>query len=112
MSDELRDHMRMLTEALEREQRRADELTQDLAIARSRGFDGSYDGTEVFIQWKGTDACFDFVCECGWDGHFDGDFAYVVKCGSCGQLWEMPWHLYPRKRQRDDGMTPVEPEQG
>lgn len=52
----------------------------------------------AFIQWKGTDVCMDFHCECGVMGHFDGSFAYVVKCGACGQEWEMPVHLVPRKR--------------
>jgi hypothetical protein len=51
----------------------------------------------VFLQWKGTDACFDFHCECGASCHFDGDFAYAVKCPHCGTVWEMPCILYPRK---------------
>lgn len=67
---------------------------------------------EVFIQWKGTDACFDFRCDCGWEGHYDAQFAYVVKCGGCGQLWEMPCLLYPRKSQRGDGIDPVEAQDG
>lgn len=52
---------------------------------------------EVFLQWKGTDACMDFHCECGAHCHFDGDFAYCVKCPHCGTVWEMPCLLYPRK---------------
>ena len=52
----------------------------------------------AFIQWKGTDACFDFHCECGEHNHFDGYFAYVVKCAKCSQEWEMPCILIPRKR--------------
>jgi hypothetical protein len=51
----------------------------------------------VFIQWKGTDACFDFYCECGEHCHFDGFFAYVVQCPVCEQKWEMPCFLTPRK---------------
>jgi hypothetical protein len=61
---------------------------------------------EVFIQWKGTDACFDFACDCGAHYHFDGFFAYFVKCGSCGQVWQMPIHLYP---QKTDGGPDCEP---
>jgi len=55
------------------------------------------EGAYAFIQWKGTDACFDFTCDCGAEAHFDGYFAYVVKCGACGQEWEMPSLLTPRK---------------
>lgn len=55
----------------------------------------------TFIQWKGTDVCLDFTCECGWGGHFDGYFAYVIKCAGCGRLWEMPCYLAPRLSQRD-----------
>jgi hypothetical protein len=41
--------------------------------------------TNAFLQWKNTDACFDFRCECGAKGHF----------------WEMPAMLFPRKSKRD-----------
>lgn len=57
--------------------------------------------THAFIQWKGTDVCMDFTCECGVNGHFDGFFAYVVECPGCGRLWEMPMILFPRISQRD-----------
>lgn len=49
----------------------------------------------VFLQWKNTDACFDFYCTCGEDSHFDGYFAYRVKCCFCGQVYEMPSTLVP-----------------
>lgn len=42
------------------------------------------------IQWKGTDVCLDFRCECGFRGHFDGEFAYHLKCEGCGRTWTMP----------------------
>jgi hypothetical protein len=67
------------------------------------------DGTSVFVQWKGTDVCLDFRCTCGWDGHFDGYFAYVVRCGGCDALWEMPHYLVPRKTT-GTAHTPVDPE--
>lgn len=51
----------------------------------------------AFIQWKGTDVCMDFRCDCGANCHFDGYFAYVVKCPHCGTKWQMPSHIYPRK---------------
>lgn len=44
----------------------------------------------AFIQWKGTDVCMDFCCDCGWRMHIDGLFAYNVKCSGCGQMWKMP----------------------
>lgn len=40
-----------------------------------------------FIQWKGTDVCMDFYCDCGWHNHYDGYFAYEVECGQCGEVF-------------------------
>lgn len=51
----------------------------------------------AFIQWKGTDVCMDFYCECDAHCHFDGGFAYTVKCPHCGTVWQMPFNLFPRK---------------
>lgn len=51
----------------------------------------------VFLQWKNTDACFDFYCSCGARCHYDGDFAYTVQCPHCETVWEMPSDLVPRK---------------
>lgn len=48
------------------------------------------DETSVFVQWKGTEACLDLHCLCGYHGHFDGLFAYFVGCGQCGRVYEMP----------------------
>lgn len=42
------------------------------------------------IQWKGTDVCLDFRCTCGYQGHFDGDFAYALACAGCGLVWTTP----------------------
>lgn len=68
------------------------------------GFNGTDPETQTgwvqpsaYVQWKGTDVCMDFHCECGAFCHFDGDFAYVVQCPHCLQKWEMPSTLYPRK---------------
>lgn len=87
-----------------------DSLSENSDSGPMRGFlDGEKgDKPEVFIQWKGTVACFDLNCDCGHHNHYDAEFAYVVKCGGCGQLWEMPCLLYPRKAE-DDGVRPVEP---
>lgn len=54
----------------------------------------------AFIQWKGTDVCMDFHCECGAFCHFDGDFAYTVRCPHCKTVWEMPCVVYPRKADK------------
>lgn len=68
----------------------------------ARSFDlGDHADTHAFIQWKGTDVCMDFRCECGVSGHFDGHFAYVVRCPQCGTLWEMPPILLPRRYAGD-----------
>lgn len=63
---------------------------------------------DVFLQWKGTDACFDFTCSaCGASGHVDADFAYRVQC-RCGAVYEMPNKLQPRRVEPDSGPV-VEP---
>lgn len=41
------------------------------------------EGTYGHIQWKGTDLCMDFTCECG------NSVAYAVKCEACGAVWGM-----------------------
>lgn len=46
-----------------------------------------------WIQWKGTDACFDVRCECGELGHIDGEFAYAIKCASCGRVYAVGQHI-------------------
>ena len=51
----------------------------------------------AFIQWKGTDVCMDFHCECGEHHHIDAMFVYNVKCHKCGVVWEIPCYLIPRK---------------
>lgn len=47
----------------------------------------------VGIQWKGTDVCFDFRCECGKDGHYDGYFCWAIQCPYCGARYDMPYTL-------------------
>src|ERR1700723_629744 len=73
-------------------------------MAGERGFLGGPDDQEpsVFLQWKGTDACFDFYCECGAHCHFDGDFAYFVQCPHCQVVWEMPCRMWPRRANKED----------
>jgi hypothetical protein len=44
---------------------------------------------ENFIQWKGTDICMDFWCECDTHNHYDGYFAYYVECKGCKQVYKL-----------------------
>jgi hypothetical protein len=48
------------------------------------------DGTNVFIQYKGTDLCADIYCDCGKHLHVDDYFAYAVQCPVCEAIYEMP----------------------
>jgi hypothetical protein len=44
----------------------------------------------AFLQWKGTTACLDLHCLCGAHLHFDGMFAYAVRCAHCERAYRMP----------------------
>ena len=70
----------------------------------------------INLQWKGTDACYDFYCPCGWQGsedptsdapnnHVDGFFAQEFQCGGCGRWWHLSNTVIakPGKFFRDDG---------
>lgn len=61
-------------------------------------------GTHAFIQWKGTDVCMDFHCDCGAWHHIDAFFVYAVRC-TCGQLWEMPHTVRPLKIEETNAPT-------
>jgi hypothetical protein len=80
------------------------------------------DECNVNLQWKGTEACFDFYCPCGkstdkgWPedeergviqghGHRDGFFQQEWQCEACGRWWHLPNRLFarPGKFFRDDG---------
>lgn len=62
----------------------------------------------AFLQWKGTDACFDFYCVCGKHVHCDGYFANYVECPHCNTVFEMPHMLYPTVIDRSAAL-PNEP---
>jgi hypothetical protein len=57
------------------------------------------DTPTIWMQWKGTDACFDFWCACtdedpeGDFGHADLRFAYAIECARCGRKYDMPQTL-------------------
>jgi hypothetical protein len=76
----------------------------------------------INLQWKGTDACYDFYCPCGGTsaatdpdsidrplveeghGHEDGFFKQEFQCAACGEWWHLPNRLYamPGKFFRDN----------
>lgn len=61
----------------------------------------------VFIQWKGTDVCLDFICVCGVQGHYDGFFAYALDCPSCDRKWIMPSVLQLAEGEPENGVSVV-----
>lgn len=65
--------------------------------------------TNVFLQWKNIKVCFDFTCECGAEGHYDGFFAQRIRCPMCGTVWDMPSTVYPRRVEDGDGSYDHEP---
>lgn len=46
-----------------------------------------------WIQWKGTNVCMDFYCKCGDGFHIDAEFAYNIKCPSCGTVYMWNGHI-------------------
>lgn len=40
-----------------------------------------------WIQYKGSNICVDIHCDCGELSHYDGDFAYAVRCPYCQKQW-------------------------
>ncbi len=69
--------------------------------ARGFGLVGN-DEPHAFLQWKATDAFFDFYCKCGAHCNFGGYFAYFVRCPHCKTVWQMPWDLFPRQVSEDE----------
>lgn len=61
-------------------------------FTRPEGSDAS-----MFIQWKGTQVCLDFMCECGAQSHLDASFAYYVRCPDCGAVYEMGTQVIAKK---------------
>ena len=46
-----------------------------------------------WIQWKGTTACMDIHCNCGWQGHVDSSFLYYIKCPKCKSIYMLNGHI-------------------
>jgi hypothetical protein len=47
----------------------------------------------AWIQWKGTDVCMEVHCICGAHLHYDGGFAYHVRCPHCQQVYECDGYI-------------------
>ncbi len=60
---------------------------------------------ESFIQWKGTDVCIDIHCRCGEHLHYDGNFAYSIRCHNCNTIWTLPTHLTLTEGTPPNGIT-------
>lgn len=48
------------------------------------------DPPSISVQWKGTDLCAGFRCQCGAEGHIDDYFCYSISCEACGQVYVLP----------------------
>lgn len=46
--------------------------------------------TDLYINWKDTDLCGNFRCECGSEFHIDAYFVFAVECSACGVIWKTP----------------------
>jgi hypothetical protein len=94
------------------EQHDAQQKGSDIPLSREFSYEDK-DFPYAFIQWKGTDACFDFYCKCRAHCHFDGYFAYYVQCPHCKTIYQMPFNLFPREVAQTDGSEPklLEPDE-
>lgn len=64
---------------------------------------------EIFIQWKGSNICLDFHCPCqpkdaAYSSHYDGDFAYAVKCPKCGAIWQLGTQVIVKRNDTYTGV--------
>ncbi len=69
-------------------------MSEPEAIADYKGFYNQVYGRDAatapshgWIQWKGTNVCIDLCCECGHNGHVDGEFFYFYECSACGRKY-------------------------
>ena len=69
--------------------------------------DEKHDYPHGWIQWKGTDVCMDLHCECGFRGHYDGDFCYHIKCPECGQVYECGGFIRLHKLEFEPDSTKI-----
>lgn len=63
---------------------------------------------DMFIQWKGTEVCLDFTCgACGRSSHYDGGFAYFLRCG-CGEVYRMGTQVIAKRTAADGSHESVQ----
>lgn len=62
-----------------------------------------------WVQWKGTDACMDFHCACGFFGHIDGDFLYYLRCPECKVVYMVNGHVELVPLTADEAQTVESP---
>jgi hypothetical protein len=65
---------------------------------------------ENFIQWKGTDICMDFWCDCGTQNHYNGYFAYYVQCKGCKQVYKLDSKVMMQKSELNKDHSPLQDE--
>lgn len=63
-----------------------------------------------WIQWKGTEVCMDVHCKCGEMFHIDADFAYHVKCPSCGTVYMCNGHIELVELEQEPESCVIAPE--
>lgn len=56
---------------------------------RVYGFEQEIPMPRGWIQYKGTEICIDIHCNCGNSSHFDGDFAYALRCPHCSKVFAL-----------------------
>lgn len=64
--------------------------TQEEAWEAQEKYDGKPHG---WVQWKGTDACMDVRCKCGYSSHIDAEFLYHVQCPECKTIYMCNGHI-------------------
>jgi hypothetical protein len=77
----------------------------------ARKIQETYEGKpHGWVQWKGTDVCMDVYCKCGEHSHVDADFAYHVKCPSCGTVYMCNAHIEMIELEEEPDHCVVTPE--
>jgi len=46
-----------------------------------------------FLQWGGSNVCFNLHCECGEHTHIDSDFLFYAACPKCKAVYYLNPHI-------------------
>ena len=83
-------------------------MREDLTIDPDAGFDYNYaidkEVTHSFMRWDRNKISIDFFCDCGAKSEFEDFFMGELDCWNCGETWELPHTIFPRKTQRENPM--------